>query len=89
MAGGEGTVYVLTQTVSDSMKQTRMFSPDRSERNVLGLTVGSRRSHTLPTLPQDFVLLTLLAVVCIYVLPKRVYRWMRSKPVEGKAGKDA
>ena len=28
MAGGEGTVYVLTQTVSDSMKQTRMFSPD-------------------------------------------------------------
>ena len=38
---------------------------------------------------QDFVLLTLFAVVCIYVLPKRVYRWMRSKPVEGKAKKDA
>ena len=51
MAVGEGTVYVLTQTVSDPMNQTRMFSPDRSERNVLGLTVGSRRSHTLPTLP--------------------------------------
>lgn len=47
-------------------------------------------AHTHSQLsPQDFVLLTLLAVVCIYVLPKRVYRWMRSKPVEGKAEKDA
>lgn len=29
MAGGEGTVYVLTQTVRDPMRKTRMFSPDR------------------------------------------------------------
>ena len=47
-------------------------------------------AHTHSQLsPQDFVLLTLFAVVCIYVLPKRVYRWMRNKPVEGKARKDA
>jgi hypothetical protein len=29
MAGGEGTLYVLTQTVRDPMRKTRMFSPDR------------------------------------------------------------
>jgi hypothetical protein len=28
MAGGEGTVYVLTQTVRDLTKETRFFSPD-------------------------------------------------------------
>ena len=39
MAGGDGSVYVLTQT--------------------------------------DFVLLALLAFVCLYMIPRRVYRWVR------------
>ena len=82
-------MYVLTQTVSDSMKQTRMFSPDRSERNVLGLTVGSRRSHTLPTLPAG------LRVVDpprgrLHIRASQVCISLDAKQTcEGKAGKDA
>ena len=53
MAGGDGSVYVLTQT--------------------------------------DFVLLALLAFVCLYMIPRRVYRWVRGGGgrSEDKGNKDA
>ena len=51
------------------MNNSRVLSPGprfTGERNVLGLTVGSRRSHTLPTFPSGLrVVDTLLGRLCI------------------------
>jgi len=50
MAGGEGTVYVLTQTVRNPINNTRVFSPDcrfTGERNVFRVDVWiSSLTHT-------------------------------------------
>lgn len=92
MAGGDGSVYVLTQLVRAGGPVAFVCVSEDvfwlvGRKNELNYTAQSFPT-SIPYLAvsQDFVLFTLLAFVCLYILPRRILRWIRGEKIvhEGK-----